>query len=165
MAAIGYATQMSTVGAFALLALLATGQLASAQARVLVDEQEVLVGDFCALYHSADIYIGKTVRVTATYSVGFHQAIFYDEACRVSSERHFTVKATFTDERAGIEAVNRLDRFLKHAKANVARVSVIADFRDDYPSGAVPGGSPRYSLQVRHLLSVETVRPLAPTSP
>ncbi len=139
-----------------LLLVLAGSRLARTQTQTATTDQGVETVDFCDLFHHVDRYNGKVVKVTATYAVGFHVATFYDEKCKESpSGDHLEANAKFTEDSTETkQAFNTLNKFLNKYKASEARVTIEANFHDDYSSGVVHAGIPRYTLEVKRLLAV-----------
>jgi hypothetical protein len=149
-----------------LLLVLAGSRLARTQDQVATTDQGVEAVGFCDLFHRPDRYNDNTVKVSATYVVGLHEATFFDDACRESpSGPHLVAKAKFAGDSNGtVQAFKTLTDFLKKYKTSQARVTIIAVFRDDYSSGVVHAGSPRYTLDVKRLLAVEKVKLPAETN-
>jgi hypothetical protein len=148
----------------ALVLLIVGGaQFTSPRPKATTAGQEVEAVDFCDLFHHPGRYTDNTVKVSATYVLGFHEATLFDNACRESpSGPHLEAKVKFArDSNGSGQAFKTLTDFLKRYKTSQARVTIVAVFRDDYSSGVVHEGSPRYTLEVKQLLAVVKVKPPA----
>jgi len=139
--------------------VVADGTAQAAVANTMGRVEEV---NFCDLMGHPDLYSGKTVQVTAVYAVGFHEAIFFDDACKESpSGPHPLARAKFSgDEHETAAAFETLRKALRRYKASEARVTIVALFGDTN----VLAGCCRYALDVKRVLAVEKVKPPAETN-
>jgi hypothetical protein len=122
--------------------------------------QETETVNFCDLIRHPDLYNGKKVTVTAKYVVGFHEAIFYDDACKKSgteSEAEVTANARFAGDSVGtVKAYKKLSKFLNKYKTKQAKVTMVAVFSDDWYPDRITSGA-RFTLQVQQLSYVGPV--------
>jgi hypothetical protein len=142
-----------------LLLVLAGSPLVRAQNRdTTTHETETVI--FCDLIRHPDLYNGKKVTVTATYFVGFHEAIFYDDACKKSgtqSEAEVTANAGFASSNVGaVKAYKKLSKFLDKYKTKQAKVTMVAVFSDDWYPDRITSRA-RFTLQVQQLSDVGRV--------
>jgi lipocalin len=138
------------------------GQNTAATATQIIDTVT-----YCELIEKPDRYYGKAVRVTATYSVGTHDAIFFDDACHKQQDRpnSLTVAKFVEDsDEAHIRNFEMLSKALKKYKTQQVQLTVIAVFGDEY-SPVIHAGCCRYRLEVKQLLAVERVKPNSVTGP
>lgn len=141
-----------------LLATLVASPIVVAQG-IPTGGQKVETVAFCDLFRDVGSYQGKTVMVTSTFGSSLEGAIFFDDACKGSASEPAVMNAKFSgNDRQTVQAFKRLSAFLKKHKTSQARVSIIAVFRDEYASGVVVAGPPRYTLDVKQLLTVEKVQ-------
>jgi hypothetical protein len=136
-------------------------QAVIAQSATLTTKQDVETVSFCDLFRNTDVYQGKTLTVTATYSTGSESQIFFEDACKMpSSEPRAWANAKFTGNNAATRrAFKRLDKFLTKYKTNRAEVTMIALFTDEFASGKIIAGCCRYTLDVKQILSIDKVEP------
>jgi len=148
-----------------LVLVLSCSQFTGAQTGSAIKEQSVQTVDFCDLFRYPARYEGKTVKVTATYSVDMENAAFYDEGCRKSD----AVSAFFANAKFSSNSGDKkLWKILRRQKLapRLARVSMLAVFVDEWAGGhsTICPGCSRYTLEVTQILTAEKIKQNSPTS-